>query len=378
MWIPIHEELKENPKTKKLSRLLGISKQETLGYLIYLWLWSTKYAKDGNLDKYESIDIEDGCDWQGEEGKFFNALIQARFIVKGENGFEINDWNEYAGKYLKEAEKQKERMRERRSSFNKEGKIEEENSLLSECYDNVNITLEECNPNVSGKNKNKNNIRNIIDSNYSKDSESKVHTFELEGSISSDFSEKEKLEDIEEEHEEEKNSSFLEGESELPPTPGFAPPHPPKSPEKKGGNGKAKEVELTKEFELVWEEFPRKKGKENSFKGYCKWRKSYSYEQILTAVKNYANDNKNTEQKYIKYGSSFFNSIDNLLDNLTTSNSQKIILLKGKQEVFKQAAGLDPESILNNFHREFDSIKQSKEQENKIPVLVGGCEVYEA
>ena len=65
----------------------------------------------------------------------------------------------------------------------------------------------------------------------------------------------------------------------------------------------------TTEFENLWSIYPRKKGKENARKSYIKARKDgASYEDIEAGVVAYANYIKatDTDEQYIKYGSSFF------------------------------------------------------------------------
>lgn len=81
----------------------------------------------------------------------------------------------------------------------------------------------------------------------------------------------------------------------------------------------SKDEELRKHFELIWKEYPNKKGKskaEGYYFGWLKGRKINSItrkitdEQMYYAVRKYAKeceDNK-IEQQYIKHGDTFFNS----------------------------------------------------------------------
>ena len=81
----------------------------------------------------------------------------------------------------------------------------------------------------------------------------------------------------------------------------------------------SKDEELRKHFELIWKEYPNKKGKskaEGYYFGWLKGRKINSItrkitdEQMYFAVRKYAKeceDNK-IEQQYIKHGDTFFNS----------------------------------------------------------------------
>ena len=67
------------------------------------------------------------------------------------------------------------------------------------------------------------------------------------------------------------------------------------------------------EFETIWKAYPRKEGKTNALKAYIKARsdknKPVSFEQVQKGVERYVKYIKanNTEQKYIKHGSTWFN-----------------------------------------------------------------------
>lgn len=71
---------------------------------------------------------------------------------------------------------------------------------------------------------------------------------------------------------------------------------------------------LKKEFEELWEQYPRKEGKSVAFKSYCKYRKSnkadyITKEDVEKGIQAYNRHIKanNIETKYIKQGSTYFN-----------------------------------------------------------------------
>lgn len=107
MWIPLHSELKDNPKVINLCDLLDINEPEAIGYLTYLWWFTATYADDGNLSKFTASQIERYCQWRGEKGKLFSSFIASRFIENNQ----IKDWYEHTGIFIERAKKQKERMR---------------------------------------------------------------------------------------------------------------------------------------------------------------------------------------------------------------------------------------------------------------------------
>ena len=67
---------------------------------------------------------------------------------------------------------------------------------------------------------------------------------------------------------------------------------------------------LVQEFEYLWSIYPKKQGKTDAEKKYCKYRKEgITYEEILQGLENYNSyiKRKGIEQRYIKNGSTWFN-----------------------------------------------------------------------
>ena len=71
--------------------------------------------------------------------------------------------------------------------------------------------------------------------------------------------------------------------------------------------------------DAIWRLYPKKKGKAQAYKKIPGLISKYGFEQLERAVKRYKDEinNENTENKYIAYGSTFFNSkyMDYLDDN---------------------------------------------------------------
>ena len=67
---------------------------------------------------------------------------------------------------------------------------------------------------------------------------------------------------------------------------------------------------LVQEFENLWSIYPKKQGKTDAEKKYCKYRKEgTTYEEVLQGLENYNSyiKRKGIEQRYIKNGSTWFN-----------------------------------------------------------------------
>lgn len=114
-WLESHQSLGEHPKTKKLCRLLGISKREAVGTLHLLWWWALDYAEDGDLSRYDDLDIAIGADWDQPESPFVEALVSSGFLERVGDRLLIHDWMDYAGKLIERREKNAQRMRDARA-----------------------------------------------------------------------------------------------------------------------------------------------------------------------------------------------------------------------------------------------------------------------
>lgn len=113
-WIESHQELARHPKTKRLARLLGVSLPAAVGHLHFLWWWAMDYAQDGDITKYDELDIADACGWEGDAEQMINALVESGFVDRTEEGLFIHDWYEYAGRLIEKREASKERARKSR------------------------------------------------------------------------------------------------------------------------------------------------------------------------------------------------------------------------------------------------------------------------
>lgn len=108
-WIESHQELARHPKTKRLGRALGICLPQAVGHLHFLWWWALDYAEDGSLAGYSNEDIAEAAGWEGDAAEFVQAMLDCGvggghgFLAHGDSGhLEIHDWEEYAGRLLKQ------------------------------------------------------------------------------------------------------------------------------------------------------------------------------------------------------------------------------------------------------------------------------------
>lgn len=115
-WIKSHQDLRDHPKTRKLAHILGISKPAAIGHLQCLWWWTLDYAEDGDLSRFDMIDIALGAEWEGDPDTFFDAMTKAGFIDMTPDSCEVHDWEDYAGTLIRRRQSDKERKRTKRGA----------------------------------------------------------------------------------------------------------------------------------------------------------------------------------------------------------------------------------------------------------------------
>lgn len=114
-WLESHQALADHPKTRKLMRILGVSKPTAIGHLHCLWWWALDYADDGRLSRYDALDIAIGAEWEGEPADLVAALVQAGFLDRDGDTLTIHDWDDYAGKLVSRRRQNAQRMRDARA-----------------------------------------------------------------------------------------------------------------------------------------------------------------------------------------------------------------------------------------------------------------------
>lgn len=95
--------------------------------------------------------------------------------------------------------------------------------------------------------------------------------------------------------------------------------------------------EYKKEFEEVWKLYPKKKGKQHACTAFRKLVREHSIEEIKRAISRYTEVVKDTDLKFIKMGSSFFqNAIYDYFDDnykLIIEDEHKKVIPETKVEI---------------------------------------------
>lgn len=107
-YLESHQTLRNHPKTLKLARLLGVSKPAAIGHLHLLWWWALDYAEDGDLGRFDALDVAVGAEWEGDPAAFLDALVRSGFL---DAGGRIHDWGVYTGRLAAQRASNRDRQR---------------------------------------------------------------------------------------------------------------------------------------------------------------------------------------------------------------------------------------------------------------------------
>lgn len=114
-WIEVHQSLISHKKTILLADLLNVEEVHVVGHLVSFWLWCLDNAQDGSLDDITPRMIARAAQWRGDTDEFMDALVKAGFVESTDDGLEIHDWFDYAGRLIKKKEDNAQRMRDART-----------------------------------------------------------------------------------------------------------------------------------------------------------------------------------------------------------------------------------------------------------------------
>lgn len=100
-WIESHQSLSRHRKTIRASGLLKCDRHKLIGHLHELWWWGLdNVGPAGELSGMENYEIGMAADWDGNPDAFVDALIQAGFIDRREDGLWLHNWPVYTGRQI--------------------------------------------------------------------------------------------------------------------------------------------------------------------------------------------------------------------------------------------------------------------------------------
>ncbi len=115
-WLQVLQTLRDHRKTLAAADELDIALPHMMGLLVSFWLWALDNAPSGLLDDITPRMIARAAQWEGDPDHLVETLIGAGWIDKTEEGLEIHDWYEYAGKLIDRRKADAERARRKRAA----------------------------------------------------------------------------------------------------------------------------------------------------------------------------------------------------------------------------------------------------------------------
>lgn len=115
-WLEVHQTLKDHRKTLAAADELEVEPVHMMGMLVSFWLWALDNAPDGILAGITSRTIARAAQWKGDADRFVETLTASGWLENTENGLEIHDWYEYAGKLIDRRKADAERARKKRAA----------------------------------------------------------------------------------------------------------------------------------------------------------------------------------------------------------------------------------------------------------------------
>lgn len=143
-WIELHQGLREHKKMFACAEALNLSRIETIGTLVSLWLWALDNAQDGSLQGISNRTVACVCGWPEKKAdKLVNTLKDTGWLDYDDDKecLVIHDWYDYAGKLMEQREKDRERKRKEKSGRKNSGGIPAENPRNNQGIPGATITV---------------------------------------------------------------------------------------------------------------------------------------------------------------------------------------------------------------------------------------------
>ena len=108
-WIESHQSLATHRKTMALEAALSVTTPQAVGHLHLLWWWALDNAPTGDLTHITDAVVARVCQWPGDAMAFVTALTDCGFLDRSPRA--IHDWDDYAGKLLRQRQANAARQR---------------------------------------------------------------------------------------------------------------------------------------------------------------------------------------------------------------------------------------------------------------------------
>ena len=95
MWIKLHVTFLDHRKVRRTARSLNVMEAQVRGHLVTLWLSVLRHKPAGELGDWDAVDIAEFSGWADDEHEWVNTLVNEGWLVRGGDGYTINDWQEH-------------------------------------------------------------------------------------------------------------------------------------------------------------------------------------------------------------------------------------------------------------------------------------------
>lgn len=110
-WIRVDEELARDPRLGRLAVFLKCHPLMALGYVISFRSWASQHLENGSIKDVSMTTIALGSQWTGDEGAFFEGLMESDFITESA----VVEWKTFAGSIKTYRERSAKRMKQYRA-----------------------------------------------------------------------------------------------------------------------------------------------------------------------------------------------------------------------------------------------------------------------
>lgn len=129
-WMELHEQTYDHPKVRRLAHLIAEPEVTVKGIIMNLWLFSLKFAQDGDLTKHEQdlphyLQTPPGRDYD-----IVKAMVETGWLDRVEGKLRVHDWDKMGVRLLFNQRERVAKHRERKS-------LEEKKETLHKHYGNV-------------------------------------------------------------------------------------------------------------------------------------------------------------------------------------------------------------------------------------------------
>ncbi len=109
-WISVDLDVRDHPKTRRLSKLLQCSRHEAIGILVVLWQWGlTNATREGVISYASDEDIAMGIMITNKSPQqLVGALVESGWIDKSKSGeYTLHDWSEWQSMWYQAVDRRK-------------------------------------------------------------------------------------------------------------------------------------------------------------------------------------------------------------------------------------------------------------------------------